>query len=397
MIAQIDPKTRQARYFDIRRLTPREVYRLMGVSDDDIDLLLTTRLRGAWQEGDPQLTLFGEEEWNDMLTDEIHVPIIPASDHYMLAGNSIVVDVLTAILRQMFRPGITNGDDTAWNYRHPSDRPVNVVTICSGYDAQCLAMRRLVDELADDISEPPLTYRLVAWAEFDPESQRPLNRQPAVVAHNLLFPDAEKLNLGDMTKIDWEQIVPKRVKRGDVDLLTYSTPCVDISKAGKQAGIAKDSGTRSAVLWYTEQAIQALKPRFLLQENVSALVGQKAMPHFRQWLDTVSALGYRNYWAVLNSKKYGVPQNRERLFCVSVREDICPGAVFAWPTPQALTRVIADIIDKQADRRFFLPAESVIAFLRKRGGQEMIYVETDRKFTEAEIIYTIEHEQQKEA
>ena len=90
--------------------------------------------------------------------------------------------------------------------------PLRVVTLCSGYDSQCLALNRLKD------TYPDFDYELIAWAEFDPESKTPLERQPAVIAHNALFPQWADRNLGDMTKIDWESVP-------DFDLLFYSTPC----------------------------------------------------------------------------------------------------------------------------------------------------------------------------
>jgi DNA (cytosine-5)-methyltransferase 1 len=87
------------------------------------------------------------------------------------------------------------------------------------------------------------------------------------------------------------------------------------------------------------------------------------MPYFQQWLDTLQSLGYRNQWAVLNAKDYGVPQNRERVFCVSIRNDI--DSAFRWPDKQPLTRTIADIVETDVDSSYFLPSESVEAFLKK--------------------------------
>ena len=313
----------------IRRLTPREVYRLMGVADADIDLLLTRRLKSEMEDEGDQLRLFDDDEWADMITDDYEVPVIPTSEHYKLAGNSIVVDVLAAIYRQLL-----------------PHREISIATLCSGYDSQVLALRKVCE------------YRLVRWSEFDPESAKPLSQQSAVKAHNLLFPAAEHLNVGDMTKANW-----KATGETDIDLLTYSTPCQDISKSGHQRGLEKDSGTRSAVLWYTEQAIKQLRPRYLIQENVAALVSKKMMPYFQQWLDTLQSLGYRNQWAVLNAKDYGVPQNRERVFCVSIRNDI--DSAFRWPDKQPLTRTIADIVETDVPQSYFLPPESVEAFLKK--------------------------------
>ena len=180
---------------------------------------------------------------------------------------------------------------------------------------------------------------------------------------------------------------------GEIDLLTYSTPCTDISQAGKRAGIAKDSGTRSAVLWYTEEAIRHLRPRILLQENVAALVNQQNSADFKEWRHTVERLGYRSYWAVLNARDYGilealgpVPQNRERLFMVSVREDLCPGAPYPFPNPMPLTRTIADVLDEDVSENFFLKPESVVSFLtRNESGDQCLYRVTDHLPTPEEI------------
>lgn len=92
------------------------------------------------------------------------------------------------------------------------ENPLRVTTLCSGYDSQCLALERLKE------LHPDFDYNLVAWAEYDPESNAPLEKQPAVIAHKALFPESAERNLGDMTKIDW-------MKVPDFDLLFYSTPC----------------------------------------------------------------------------------------------------------------------------------------------------------------------------
>ena len=153
-----------------------------------------------------------------------------------------------------------------WPLHMYDGHTLRLVELCAGYGSQALALDALQREY------PELRYELTAWAEFDPESRKPLDQQPAVVAHRLLHPHAGP-NLGDMTKIDWKKFMEEYgLKPGDIDLLTYSTPSTDISQAGKRAGIVKGSGTRSAVLWYTETAIEHLRPKILMQENVAALV-----------------------------------------------------------------------------------------------------------------------------
>ena len=88
-----------------------------------------------------------------------------------------------------------------------------------------------------------------------------------------------------------------------------------------EAGGEEGSGTRSSLLWECQKAIQAKRPKFLLLENVPALVSEKFKPLFKRWCKTLEALGYTNHWKCLNAKHYGVPQNRNRVFLVSIYAD----------------------------------------------------------------------------
>lgn len=148
-------------------------------------------------------------------------------------------------------------------------------------------------------------YELVAWSEID---------KYAIQAHNALYPQWSDRNLGDITKVDWEKVP-------DFDLLTYSSPCQDFSNAGLQKGGEEGSGTRSSLLWEIRKAVLTKKPKFLLLENVKALTSKKFFPLFQKWMDELESYGYTNYWQVLNAKDYGVPQNRERVFLVSILND----------------------------------------------------------------------------
>ena len=165
--------------------------------------------------------------------------------------------------------------------------------------------------------------------------------------------------------------------------------CQSISQAGKRAGIAKGSGTRSSILWNTADAIEALRPKILMQENVAALVNQENKPHFDQWRGVLSDLGYDSDYRVLNAKDFGVPQNRERVFCLSWRRDMGLPHAFPWPQPVPLTRTIADVLEPDADPRYFLRPESVTAFLQKNESEQMIYVTTDHKPSGTEIDHIL--------
>lgn len=118
-------------------------------------------------------------------------------------------------------------------------------------------------------------------------------------------------NLGDISTVATDEIP-------DHDIFTYSFPCQDISVEGKQAGLDVNSGTRSGILWECQKVISSKKPKYLLLENVKNLVGKRHKANFDLWLEWLSGQGYTNYWQVLNAKDYGIPQNRARVFVVSI-------------------------------------------------------------------------------
>ena len=107
----------------------------------------------------------------------------------------------------------------------------------------------------------------------------------------------------------------------EVDLIMHGSPCQDFSLAGKQAGGDKDSGTRSSLMYETIRIVEKLKPKYVIWENVKNLLSKKHIHNFNAYLETMEQLGYKNYYQVLNAKDYGIPQNRERVFTVSILEN----------------------------------------------------------------------------
>ena len=190
----------------------------------------------------------------------------------------------------------------------------------AGYGSQSIALRNLEIE-----------YEVVAISEID---------KYAIKAYEAIHGPTN--NLGDICKINPSDI-PNH------DLFTYSFPCQDLSVAGKQAGLGK--GTRSGLLYECEKVIEVKKPKYLLLENVKNLVGKKFKPEFDKWLEYLEGLGYTNYWQVLNAKDYGVPQNRERVFVISILGDHKP---FEWPTPIPLDKRIADILEDTVDEKYYI-------------------------------------------
>ena len=193
----------------------------------------------------------------------------------------------------------------------------------AGYGSQSIALRNLGIE-----------YEVVAISEID---------KYAIKAYEAIHGPAN--NLGDISKID-----PKDIPNHD--LFTYSFPCQDLSVAGKQAGLGK--GTRSGLLYECEKVIEAKKPKYLLLENVKNLVGKKFKPEFDKWLEYLEGLGYTNYWQVLNAKDYGVPQNRERVFVVSILGE---HESYEFPKAIPLDKCIADILEDEVDEKYYLSEE----------------------------------------
>lgn len=163
----------------------------------------------------------------------------------------------------------------------------------------------------------------------------------ALISYNAIHGDCP--NYGDISKIDPNNL-PK------IDLFTYSFPCQDISVAGKQEGIIKGK-TRSGLLYECEKIIESCKPKYLLMENVKNLIGKKNKSNFEEWLRYLESLGYTNYWDVLNSKNYGVPQNRERVFCISILGEHMP---YEFPNPIKLDKNLFDVLESNVDKKYYL-------------------------------------------
>lgn len=211
-------------------------------------------------------------------------------------------------------------------------------TAFSGYDSQCLALDRLKEHF------PDFDYELVGWAEID---------KYAIQAHNALYPQWADRNYGDISKIDWEKVP-------DFDLFTYSSPCQDFSNAGLQKGGTEGSGTRSSLLWECRRAIVAKRPKYLLLENVAALVSQKFLPLFNKWQSELASYGYSNFAEVLNAKDFGVPQNRERVFLVS----ILGGSSYHFPKPFKLEKRLKDVLEENVDEKYYL-SDKMIDYMNR--------------------------------
>lgn len=198
----------------------------------------------------------------------------------------------------------------------------------SGIGAQSAALKRL-----------GIDFEVVGIAEID---------KYAIKSYEAIHGPAR--NYGDISKVG---------KLDYADFWTYSFPCQDISVAGNGAGIKKGE-TRSGLLYEVERLLEKSMecgelPKYLMLENVKNLVGKRFKPQFDEWISRLDELGYNTYWKVLNAKNYGIPQNRERVFAISIRKDVD----FGYEFPQGFDngKRLKDVLESEVDEKFYLPSE----------------------------------------
>ncbi|WP_080845682.1 DNA cytosine methyltransferase [Cytobacillus gottheilii] len=182
-----------------------------------------------------------------------------------------------------------------------------------------------------------LEFELVGFSEID---------KYAIESYAAIHNVDKSLNLGDVSKIETESIP-------DFDLMTYGFPCQDISVAGRQKGFSENSETRSSLLWEAMKIAKVKQPKYMIAENVKNLIGKKFKDDFDKWLNDLDDLGYNTYYEVLNSKDFGVPQNRERVFVVSIRKDI-DNKEFKFPKGETTGVKLKDVLEDTINEKYYL-------------------------------------------
>ena len=183
-----------------------------------------------------------------------------------------------------------------------------------------------------------IKYELTNYCEIDRHASK---------AYSLIHGVSENLNLGDVATVDTSIL-------HDIDMVTYGFPCVDISSAGKQRGFEhKGEQTRSGLFFEALRIIEDTKPAYAIAENVKNLVSKRFSKEFGLVLSSLESAGYNNYWQVLNAKDFGIPQNRERVFIVSIRKDLDDGR-FVFPEKEPLGIRLRDLLEESVDERFYL-------------------------------------------
>ena len=161
----------------------------------------------------------------------------------------------------------------------------------------------------------------------------------------------------DITKINAKDLGIVETDKYDY-IMTYSFPCQDLSLAGKGAGMKKGSGTRSGLLWEVERLLKECKelPQILLMENVPQVINKKHFKDFREWQLFLEKLGYSNYFKLLNAKNYGIPQNRNRCFMVSLLGDY----YYQFPRKQKLKYRLKDFLEDEVDEKYYSSKDNYV-------------------------------------
>ena len=227
-------------------------------------------------------------------------------------------------------------------------RKLKIIELFGGIGACSKALERL-----------GIDYEITDYVEIDKYAVKSFN-----AIHNTNFEPQDIC--------EWDKDI-------EVDLIMHGSPCVDFSLAGKQAGGDKGSGTRSSLMYETIRIVEKLKPKYVIWENVKNLLSKKHRHNFDTYLETMESLGYTNYYQVLNAKDHSIPQNRERVFTIS----ILGNDSFTFPPKQDLKLKLKDILEDNVDEKYYLSDEQVNKIKYSKFAQDLKdskCVEVNRKY-----------------
>ena len=175
-----------------------------------------------------------------------------------------------------------------------------------------------------------------------------------------------------------EDVYEREITKESLDIYMTSPPCQSFSLAGKREGKNSDKGV---LFFNSHEFIKTNKPRFFIFENVKGLLSDDNGRTFQEWLNYLggksvnglpmlfkdeNAVDYHIYWKVLNSKKHGVPQNRERVFIIGIRDDQDNG--FTFPKEEHLTKKLKDVLENEVDKKYFLSDNAINRLCHNESG-----------------------------
>lgn len=191
------------------------------------------------------------------------------------------------------------------------------------------------------------------------------------IAHKVVdYVEIDKYAVKSFNAIHGTDFEPQDITKWDkdieCDLIMHGSPCQDFSVAGLGKGGDKASGTRSSLMYETLRIVEKLKPKYVIWENVKNLLSKKHRHNFDAYLEAMEKLGYENCYQVLNAKHYGVPQNRERVFTVSILE----GGKYLFPEPVPLDKNLKDVLEKGVDKKYYLDDAKIRKIINSNFMQE---------------------------
>lgn len=230
------------------------------------------------------------------------------------------------------------------------DKPIRLIELFAGIGSQAKALKNLGADFE--------TYKVV---EFDKYALASYN---AVHGTNFETMDIRNVHASELKIVERERYCY---------IMTYSFPCQDLSLAGKQKGMAKGSSTRSGLLWEVERILDECNgelPQVLLMENVPQVIGKKNIKDFQLWRSKLESLGYSNYVQLLNAKNYGIPQNRNRCFMVSILGDYH----YTFPKKKPLELKLKDMLEDKVDEKYYI-SDKAIRYITKEERIEKKYTQ----------------------